>query len=609
MSSSAGPSARFSPGSLFFILIIGLIVRPGAGRAQDTTAVARDTVAAQDSVEATDTLPPPPMLPELAFPFAERRAAGVWHWDRAALDATAAVTVLDLLGEIPGVSTFRSGLFLQPEAASAYGGTSARVEVDLDGYVLDPLDASAIDLSTIELSSLSEVLIERRLDLLRIRLRSAAASDARPYSRIEAATGEPDANLFRGIFLSPNLWGIGPFGVAIQRLDTDGARSSQPADVFDAWLKWGWQTEKRGIQLEMRQSTLDREPPTTWAQTRRRRDLMLRVRNRFGESVTAEAYVGRASVDNEPPEGAEDAPGVPSPVERSGVQGGVRTSVALPNGWLEASLRARDEPSLPRLQTDFGAGFALGSIAAVRGDLSHQSWRGADPTLSFSARADAGPIHGVVPFLEWTTGERGAPFYADPEVTAPLIDNRTAFRVGAEATVPWVTLGGAFLRAEVDSVPAFGLPFERERRSYAGGSVEGFEAYGRTRLFFDWLAAEGSYQRWLSGQRWAYLPVEEGRAALTMDWTPMPSGNLQLIGWLEARRRGNVLTPDPGDNGLTLATLPARTIYNAYLQIRILSLRIFARYENLSGQAAEDFLGQPVPGPRLFYGVKWSFWN
>ncbi|MGH7575603.1 MAG: hypothetical protein ACREM1_10845, partial [Longimicrobiales bacterium] len=83
MSSSAGSSARFSPGSLFFILIIGLIVRPGAGRAQDTTAVARDTVVAQDSVEATDTLPPPPMLPALAFPFAERRAAGVWHWDRA----------------------------------------------------------------------------------------------------------------------------------------------------------------------------------------------------------------------------------------------------------------------------------------------------------------------------------------------------------------------------------------------------------------------------------------------------------------------------------------------------------------------------------------------
>lgn len=607
MSSSTYRGSRCPPGLLSFCLIAGLAVVPGAVRGQDTTAVVQDSVA-PDSVEATDTMPPPPVLPELAFPFAERRAAGVWHWDQEALAKTAAVTVLDLLDQIPSIATFRSGMFLQPEAASAYGGTSARIEVDLNGYVLDPMDASALDLSTIELSNLSAVLIERRLDLLRIRLRSAAPSDARPYSRVEAATGEPDANLFRGIFLSPDFW-IGPFGVAIERLDTDGARSSEPADVFDAWLKWGWQSEARGIQLEMRQSTLDREGSSPWPETRKRRDLILRARNRFSETVTAEAYVGRTSVDIETAGDDSLSGSVSALVERSGVQSGIRTSVDLPNGWLEASLRARDEASLPRLQTDLGAGFALGDVAALRADVTHQSWRDADAMVSLSARADFGPFYGVVPFVEWTTGERGAPLFSDSALAGPLIDNRTAFRVGAEGAFPWLTVGGALLHTEVDSVPAFRLPFDRAARSYAGGSVDGIEVYGRIPLYFDWLAAEGSYHRWLSGQRWAYLPIEEGRGALTMNWTPLESDNLEIIGWLEARRRGNVLTPNPENDGLTLVTLPARTLYNAYLQIRIMSLRIFARYENLSGQLAEDILGQPNPGPRLFYGVKWSFWN
>lgn len=606
MPSSTYRGSRCPPGLLSFCLIAGLAVVPRAVWGQDTTAVVQDSVP-QDSVEATDTMPPPPMLPELAAPFAERRAAGVWHWDQEALAATAAVTVLDLLDEIPGIATFRSGLLLQPEAASAYGGTSARVEVDLDGYVLDPMNASALDLSTIELSNLSDVLIERRLDLLRIRLRSAAPWDARPYSRVEAATGQPDANLFRGIFLSPDLW-VGPFGVSIERLDTDGAGSSEPADVFDTWLKWGWQSETRGIQFEMRQSTLDRESPSPWPQTRKRRDLVLRARNRFGESITAEAYIGRASVEIEPL-GEDAAPsGSSSPIERSGVQTGIRTSVELPAGWLEASLRARDEPSLPRLQTDLGAGLNLGDVAALRADVTHQSWRNVDGMLSLSARADLGPFYGVTPFAEWTTGERGAPLFSDPTLAAPLIDNRTAFRVGAQGAFPWITVGGALLHTEVDSVPAFGLAFDSAGRSYAGGSVDGFEVYGRTRLYFDWLAAEGSYYRWFSGEPWAYLPVEEGRGALTMNWTPLESGNLQIIGWLEARRRGNVLTPNPEDDGLTLVTLPARTLYNAYLQIRIMSLRIFARYSNLRGQVAEDIPGRNI-GPRFFYGVKWSFWN
>lgn len=605
ISSSTFPGSRLVPGRFVLSLVAAaVIVVPGMALAQDTTAVRQDTTGIRGDtaqVASADSVLPP-VLPELVSPFTARRSAGVWHWDQEALAATAAISVLDLLDEIPGIATFRSGLFLQPEAASAYGGTSARIEVDLDGYVLDPLDGSSLDLSTIELSHLSEVLVERRLDVLRIRLRSAAASAAQPYSRVEAGLGQPNANLFRGVFLAPRVL-IGPVGFAIQRLDTDGARGREPADVFDAWFQWGWQSERRGVQFELRQFGLDREPDSPWLVKRQRRDIVLRARNRFGSAVTAEAYVGRSRVDVDPIDAVSDTAFI-----RSGVQSGIRASLGSADRWLEASLRTRDEPELPRLQADLGAGFALDGVISARADVGSQSWRDAGSMVSLAARADFGPFAGVVPFFEWTRGERGAPLFDETIRTGPLIDDRSAIRVGAEGSFPWLSASGAVVRVNVDSVPAFGLPFDRAARMYPGGAATGFEVSGRVRLYFDWLAAEGSYVRW-RGDRWAYLPVDEGFGALRMNWLPLPSGNLEIIGRLEARRRGNVLAPDPADAGLTLVNLPARAVLNSYLQIRIMDVRLFMRYENLTGQQFEYFLGQPNSGPRLFYGVKWEFWN
>ena len=76
----------------------------------------RDTVPA-------DSLVPPPTFAPLGAPWAERRAAGVWHWDRDALLASGALSLLELLERVPSVLTLRAGMFLQPEVASAFGGT------------------------------------------------------------------------------------------------------------------------------------------------------------------------------------------------------------------------------------------------------------------------------------------------------------------------------------------------------------------------------------------------------------------------------------------------------------------------------------------------------
>src|SRR5690606_20556839 len=172
-------------------------------------------------------IPPPPFVPLRP---AERAsyAAGVWHWDRTQLLRSRAVSLGHLLSQIPGVTVIRTGLYLQPEAASAFGATAGGLIIEVDGYVIDPIAAPSLDLSRMPLIELEELTVTRSVDgRLRVRIRTTESNDARAYSRVEAATGQPDANVFRGMLLAPHFL-FGPVGVAVERVDTEGLGSSQP---------------------------------------------------------------------------------------------------------------------------------------------------------------------------------------------------------------------------------------------------------------------------------------------------------------------------------------------------------------------------------------------
>ncbi|MGH7556042.1 MAG: hypothetical protein ACREMQ_23815 [Longimicrobiales bacterium] len=596
---------RIRSGCFFAFLLLAVgSVTPVHGQVRDTTAVRRDTTVAEP-----DSALPPPQFVQLSGQWTARRSAGTWYWNRLDLAASGAVTLLELLNNVPGIVTLRTGMFLQPEVASAFGGTAPRLEVELDGYVLDPLAGSALDLSEIGLVELSEVLVERHLDVLRIRLRSAAAEDARVYSRVEASIGEPTANLFRGIFLAPRLL-VGPLGFAIERMDTDGSEGREPADSFNGWLKWGWLRASGGIQLELRRTRLDREPRSPWPETRKRDDIIMRGRARLAQSFAVEGYVGRSTIDLEP---IDTVPGLPDSLrakslERESAQGGVSARLSLPGVWLEGAVRRRHLEQLPGLQTELGAGIGRTGIGAVDGRLSYATWRNAPSTLALSVRGEAGPFLGLRPFAEWTTGERGAPLYNDTLGLGVLTDDRSGYRLGAEGSFKGFFASAALVHLQTDSVPAFRLPFDSAAVRFPGGSVTGWELYGRIPLYKEWLAATGSYLQWTSGTRWIYMPARMGRGALELRASPLASGNLEFIGRLEGLYRSAMPVPDPNDP-TTLTTVPARTLLNGYLQIRIIDVRIFIRSDDMTGANAEDLLGRVIRGPRLIYGVQWQFWN
>ena len=86
-----------------------------------------------------------------------------YEWNREQLFATGALTVVDLLDRIPGITTYRSGWLATPQTAT-YNADFRRVRIFYDGVELDALDNTTgglIDLSTVQLWTLEHLSIER----------------------------------------------------------------------------------------------------------------------------------------------------------------------------------------------------------------------------------------------------------------------------------------------------------------------------------------------------------------------------------------------------------------------------------------------------------------
>ena len=149
------------------------------------------------------------------------------------------------------------------------------------------------------------------------------------------------------------------------------------------------------------------------------------------------------------------------------------------------------------------------------------------------------------------------------------------------------------------------------RQRFAGGDATGWELSGRVPLpLIKGLYATGMINDWRSGNVWLYTPTRNYRAGLELHTTPLKSGNLEILGRIETIHRSSTIVPNLNPTIETpTVTLPPVDYLDAYLQIRIIDVRAFVRYEDLSGQRVADVPDRPIPGPRVIYGVKWQFFN
>lgn len=622
---SLRPRPRSLRSGAFFVLTacaallapVGATADRGSIRAAVAILAAQDTVPlapqppdtlTQDTVPGDTLGPPPPILPALDPLGPASWARGVWEWDRLALRRLPDLSLVHLLERLPGVVPVRADVVNQAESAAILGATAGGIRYVLDGFELDPLVAPTFDPSRIPLLALERVRVERGVTGATVHLETLSPDHPQPRSIVEAGTGDFGVNLFRGMFLGPSVLG-GPLGLGFERLASGGAIPGSSNHVA-GWIKWSWVRDASGIQIEFRQSTMDRSGVAAGLDGTRR-DWVVRARTARGP-LTGEVYAGASAVEEERGEAL---------VREGTPQGGLR----LRGAWdapvpLEArtAFRLRDHPRLPSGELELGVRAFPLPLLAVEAEAVQGWWDEGPATGRWLARAQAGPVVGMSAFGEVF---RGSPLLGDgPTLRVPsphdasLQVTRDGLRAGAELRYRDVSLAAAAIRTTADTVPAFGLPTEGTLPRPAGGEATGLELIVHLPTGWDPLTVQGWYVGMNRPAGWLYLPEHHWRAGLVYHHFPLPSGNLELFARAEHRFRGRMTVPataepEPGPlPGLTEVGSMRTT--NLELSIRVLTVRAFFRWDNmLNRRPQQDLPAFTHPGQHVLYGVKWEFLN
>lgn len=604
LSLAARRRSRLPAGAFFSVL---LLVGAAGGAAQQPTLPSRDTLrraapadslrppadtAAQDTTGA-DTLKPPPQLVAMPRDSLVGWSRGTWEWNRRALLASGAFSLADLLERIPSVLTIRSGVYAQPEVVLPPGGGFGRVEITLDGFPMQPLDGPTYDLSGIELNQLERVRVERWPDRLRIQLWTFSPETPQSETQIEAGTGDQNTNLFRGSVRFPRLLGT-PVAVAFERLGTDGIAPDGAGNRMSIWGKWSLISGATGLQLELRRRTMSRDAGPG-AGNLARSDWVGRLRRELAPGLVAEAFVGASSV--------QDTVGSDL-IRRSTLQAGVRAAYRM--GPLEAdgAVDHNTQDQLP--PTTARASLALGPVGGLSGGgfVEWQDWGANGSAFDYGARAALGPVLGVQPFVELSAGRTGVPFAGLP---GPVFQDGRSLRAGVNIGWGGFQVGAAGIRLDNDSTRSLGLPFDDNTQSYPGASQDLLEVTARvpTGLAPIWL--EGSLTRTAKPPETIYLPDQSWRVALVLHYLPLASGHLEIYSRLERQSRGAFLEPTADGS---IVTIPPLNPWDYYLQIRVLTVRAFVRWQFLGYRVLQyDIPGHIFPVQRTYYGVKWTFHN
>lgn len=580
----------------------------------DTVPRALPTDTLRTDTVPQDTLgPPPPRLPALDPLGPASWERGVWEWDRLALLRLPDLSLIHLLERIPGFVPVRADVVNQPESGAVFGATAGAIRYVVDGFELDPLVGPTFDATRIPLLALERVRVERRVTGVTVHIETVSPDHPRPSTRIEAGTGDFGINLFRGLFLGPSVLG-GPLGLGFERLAGSGAAAGS-SNHLAGWLKWSWVRDSSGVQIEYRQSDMERAGVGEEL-SGARSDWVVRARTSRGP-VAGEIYAGASRVEDE----------LGGLVLREGTpQGGLRL-----RGRLDApvpteartAVRLRDHPRLPFAELELGVRTLPLPLIALEAEAVRGWWDQGAGTGRWAARAQAGPVLGVTAFSELFGGapllDGGRTLRVPSPDSLPLELSRTGLRAGASLRFRGLALTAAAIRSSTDEGAGLGLPGERRFLRSGGGEATGFEVSARLPSGWDPLALEGWYVGMEAPADWLYVPDYHWRAGVVYHHVPLPSGNLEIFTRIEHEFRGRMRVPagldggsgEPEEDPVALVTeVGAYRASNIELTIRVLTVRAFLRWDNITNRRGQRDLPEfPRPGQHILYGVKWEFLN
>ncbi len=539
-------------GALFYVTAFSAdaqIVPPPAS--EIPIPVKPKTDSGPDSARVnTDTIKPP--IGRFADP-ALYEIGPQYEWNRAQLFATGALTVIDVLDRIPGVTTFRSGWLATPQTAT-YAGDFRRVRVFYDGIEIDDLDSrtgGVLDLSTVQLWSLEHLSIERSASELRIYMRTWRVENTDPYTRVDVATGNEDTNLYRG-FYGKRLDNGGAIQFAGQQFGVTSSRFAGSGDALSLLSRIG--IAKKTWSLD---GFIIRHHATRNIQ----RPIVGRPPVLALDATHTEAYL-RAAVGR--------------------TSGGPWAQVSV------ASLAFRGTTSPDRADI-------VSPIGAISGFVEHDGFRQ-------STNADVGIRLQPLPFFA-LSGSVARSIPNSGGLTA--VTDITAFRGEAAIKLfgPWIS--GGLISADRSqglaplAYDTLFLPTFPGRISAWTGSIRGPIRGG--------FGIDAWVEQWSPAFE-PYLPEYQSRSEINysnnfLKRFPRGDFELRVAGVYEYRSHVN-FPFGAGD----VRTEVAKTV-SALLEIRLMRAVITYQQRNILAYQYPIVPGFEMPRVLAIYGVRWDFWN
>jgi hypothetical protein len=560
-----------------------------------------DTTDADTTLAKADSIQPPvgrfadPVLYEIGPQY---------QWNRRDLFALGALTVVDVLERIPGLTTFRSGWIATPQTA-AFSGDFQRVRFFYDGIELDNLDpdnGGILDLSTVQLWTLEHLSVERSAGEVRVFMRTWRVDNTTPYTRVDVATGNEETNLYRGFY--GKRFGRGELlQLAGQQYGVRSSRFAGSGDALSLLSRAG--IARKGWSVD---AFVNRTHPTRGIQ----RPSAGRPEIPALDATHTTAYV-RAAIGDQTGPWAQISAGslrfkgdeVVTTVGDDGVS--VTDTVSLAISEAQYNLSAGLTRGPARLEV-------RDRLRAIAGNTYNSASARLDVALPWTLVSGFVESDG---FRRSTNADVGIRFQPLPFVAVSgsiaqttARSGNTAFpgsraargEVGVKLLRPWISFGGMTLDNALVPAPIVYdtalQPIALGRSNGIVGSIRGPIAFG--------FGIDAYVTRWQSQE--PYRPQFQSRSEINFASSfprRFPSGNFELKFAGVYEYRGSNLFPLRTTD---IEVLAAKTL-SALLEIRIMRAVLSYQQRNILAYQHDIIPGFEMPRVLAIYGVRWEFWN
>ena len=624
-------------------LLVGAVLQRTAGAQADTSRARRDTSRVRrdsagikvpgrptadsvlrDTLAKRDSLHPKPAVPKDTIKAPYTRApmpvpleiGQTLIYERAALFASGAVTLQDLLDRLPGVTGLRSGWIASP-MVSAFQGDVRRVRVFFDGVEYDEIDprtGGILDLTQVGLWTFEELRIERGATEVRVYTRTWRIDRTTPYTRTDISTGDQQTNLYRGFFGKRFGGGEGVQLAAQQYGTTPPLRGSPSSDQLALLGRIGWARGRFSIDAFALRTNRNRG--TVFPQAIRGVTILDSVPAL--QSSRTDAYVRAGYGDPERGpwlQAIASSLGYAITHQSSGIFGTTTTDTSkhdttafraqyIVTGGITAGPLRIEAAERLRIGDNQRLATPSGRVEFVTGPLAVSAFaegRGPDSL----ARAEVTGRLTPLPFVSFLAAA-GTSTDHDTLASGSTVN---FLRGEAAIRVLGLWLGGGVLRRDSTLlVPP--RVFTTKFVAVESPAATGFLATVRGTLY-QALKADISAIRWNDSTGF-YRPRYQTRSEvyLSTNWlSRFPSGNFGVLMSLSHEYRSSTKFPVGDASSFSAASVPDSRLYNFHLEIRIVSAVLSYQFRNIQGVPYELVPGYLMPRLNQFYGVRWEFWN